>query len=321
MKTCSLYTKMDGTEDGVMQEPAWDLYRSFLAVLREGSLSGAARSLGLAQPTLGRHVDALEALLGEALFTRSAHGLVPTDAAEALRHHAEAIAAESAALLRSASGRRGRVEGVVRISASEVVGVEVLPPILAALRASHPGLVIELALSNAVEDLLRRHADIAIRMVPPRQEALLTRKIGEVTLGLHARRDYLARAGTPESRADLAGHALIGFDRETTVIRAMRSRLKGLERTEFALRADSDLAQLAAIRAGFGIGVCQVPLAARDPALVRVLPSLFALPLPSWVVMHEGMARNPRCRVVFDALADGLSAWLRGAGNSGSRDG
>ena len=296
-----------------MQEPGWDLYRSFLAVLREGSLSGAARSLGLAQPTLGRHVDALESLLGEALFTRSAHGLVPTDAAEALRPHAEAIAAEAAALLREASGRRGRVEGVVRITASEVIGVEVLPPILARLRAAHPGLVIELALTNQVEDLLRRQADIAIRMVAPRQEALLARRIGEVPLGLHARLDYLARAGTPSSLAELMGHALIGFDRETSVIRAMRARLKGIERMNFALRADSDLGQLAAIRAGFGIGICQVPLAARDPALARVLPDHFDLPLPTWAVMHEGMARNPRCRVVFDALAEGLTEWLRGA--------
>jgi len=297
-----------------MQEPGWDLYRSFLAVLREGSLSGAARVLGLAQPTLGRHIDALESLLGEALFTRSAQGLEPTDAAEALRPHAEAIATEAAALLRAASGRRGCVEGVVRITASEVIGVEVLPPILAALRAAHPGLVIELALSNQVEDLLRRQADIAIRMVPPRQEALLARRIGEIPLGLHARRDYLERAGMPGSLADLATHALIGFDRETAVIRSMRARLLGMERMDFALRADSDLTQLAAIRAGVGIGVCQVPIAARDPALVRVLPESFTLPLSTWVVMHESMARNPRCRVVFDALAEGIAAWLREAG-------
>ncbi len=294
------------------REPGWDLYRSFLAVLEEGSLSGAARVLGVAQPTIGRHVDALEEALGEALFTRSAHGLGPTDAAEALRPHAEAIAAEAAALLRAASGRRGVVGGTVRITASEVIGVEVLPPILARLRAAHPGLVLELALTSTVEDLLRREADIAVRMVEPRQEALLVRRLGNVRLGLHARRDYLDRHGVPGSLDELRRHALIGFDRETAAINAMRRRVSGMDRAIFALRADSDLAQLAAIRAGFGIGVCQVPLAARDPALVRVLDTGFDLPLPCWVAMHEAMARNPRCRVVFDALAQGLAAYLHG---------
>jgi len=293
--------------------PGWDLYRSFLAVLEEGSLSAAARALDLTQPTIGRHVDALEAALGEALFTRSAHGLEPTDAAQALRPHAEAIAAEAAALLRTASGRRGRIEGTVRITASEVIGVEILPPILAALREAHPGLVLELALTSAVEDLLRREADIAVRMVAPKQEALLARRIGDVMLGLHARRDYLDRHGVPGSLAVLRGHALIGFDRETAAINAMRRRISGFDRDMFALRADSDLAQLAAIRAGFGIGVCQVPLAARDPSLVRVLAAEFGLVLPCWVAMHEAMARNPRCRVVFDALVRGLSEYLRDA--------
>ncbi|MBW6396355.1 LysR family transcriptional regulator [Roseomonas sp. HJA6] len=293
------------------REPGWDLYRSFLAVLEEGSLSGAARALDLTQPTVGRHVDALEAALGEALFTRSAHGLEPTDAAQALRPHAEAIAAEAAALLRKASGRRGVVQGTVRITASEVIGVEVLPPILAALRRTHPGLVLELALTSTVEDLLRREADIAVRMVAPKQEALLARRIGDVMLGLHARRDYLDRCGVPDSLAALHGHTLIGFDRETAAVNAMRRRISGLDREMFALRADSDLAQLAAIRAGFGIGVCQVPLAARDPSLARVLGGEFALPLPCWVAMHEAMARDPRCRVVFDALVRGLSDYLR----------
>jgi DNA-binding transcriptional LysR family regulator len=292
--------------------PDWDLYRSFLAVLEEGSLSGAARALRLAQPTVGRHIDALERAFGEALFIRSVHGLLPTEAADAMRPHAEAIAAHAAALRRAASGRRGVIEGTVRITASEVIGVEVLPPILAALRAAHPALVLELALSNAVEDLLRREADIAVRMVEPRQEALLARRVGEVRLGLHARQEYLDRHGVPLVPEDLARHSLIGFDRETAVINAMRRRIVGLDRAGFALRADSDLAQLAAIRAGFGIGVCQTGLAARDPALRRVLPAAFDAPLPSWVVMHERLAGSPRCRAVFDALSTGLTAYCRG---------
>src|SRR5690348_9795282 len=150
----------------VKREPGWELYRSFLATVRERSLSGAARALGLTQPTLGRHIDELEqALGGIALFTRSQLGLVPTDAALALVPHAEAMAASAAALVRAASGAAGAASGSIRLTASEIVGGEVLPPILADFREGNPGIAVELVLSNATEDLLRREADIAVRMV------------------------------------------------------------------------------------------------------------------------------------------------------------
>jgi DNA-binding transcriptional LysR family regulator len=297
-------------------EPGWELYRSFLAVLQEGSLSAAARSLGLAQPTLGRHVEALERALGLALFTRSQLGYAPTDAALALQPAAQALAAAAAALRRvaSAQGDGDAVRGTVRISASEVVGVEVLPPILAALRERHPALVIELSLSNRLEDLLKREADIAVRMQRPQQDVLVARRIGAITVGLHARDDYLERHGTPHTLDDLAGHALIGFDRETAFIRSVRRELGGLKRDDFALRADSDLAQLAAIRAGFGIGFCQVGLARRDPRLKRVLARRVSLPLDTWLAMHQDLRSTRRCRVAFDALAAGLQAYIAGLG-------
>lgn len=289
-------------------EPNWDLYRTFLAVLREGSLSGAARMLGLTQPSVSRHIDTLEETLGKRLFLRTQRGLAPTDAALELQPYAEALALTSAALLRAASGTSGdAITGTVRVSASEVVGVEHLPPILTGLRRQHPGLTVELVLSNRVDDLLRREADIAVRMVEPEQQALVARRCGTITLGFHARADYLEKRGTPRSPEDLASHDLIGFDRETPAIRAYLSRLPVPARPNFALRADSDLAQLAFIRAGFGIGMCQVPLAAREPSLVRVLPDVFSLDLGLWVVMHEDLKTSPRCRAVFDALAQGLS--------------
>jgi len=291
-------------------DPNWDLYRTFLAVLREGSLSGAARFLGLAQPTVGRHIDSLEQAVGFPLFTRSQHGLAATEAAVDLRPYAETLSSTAAALLRAASGQGCAVQGAVRVSASDVMGVEVLPPVLAELRERHPGLVIELVLSNAVEDLLRRDADIAVRMVEPRQEALTVRRLGAVTLGLHAHRRYLDRHGVPERLADLAAHSLIGFDRETPAIRSMLDRLPAFDRSQFALRADSDQAQLAAIRAGFGIGFCQAALARRDPDLVRVLPDAVELTLGTWLAMHENLKATPRCRAVFDALAAGLTGHM-----------
>jgi len=287
---------------------SWEFYRSFLGVLQEGSLSGAARALDIAQPTVGRHIAALEKSLSIALFTRSPTGLLPTEAAQSLRGFAESMHSTTASLERAAASQGAGVRGTVRVSASEIVGVEVLPPIVTRLRDQYPELTIELVLTNRVQDLLTREADIAVRMVRPRQELLVARRIGQIKLGLHAHRTYLARHGTPQTIADLTGHALIGYDQPTAFIRSAAKALNGWRRESFALRTDSDLAHLALIRAGAGIGVCQTPIARRDDAIVRVLPRQFSLPLETWITMHEDLRNSPRCRVTFDALVKGLQS-------------
>lgn len=289
------------------KEPGWELYRSFLAVLREGSLSVAARSLGLTQPTVGRHVRQLESALGAALFTRSQSGLRPTAAAHALEPHAQAMAGAAAALIRAIAGKDFDAHAVVRIAASEIVGAEVLPPILTAFRARHPGVSFELSLSDRTEDLLRRDADIAVRMMRPKQDSLVARRVGSVTVGFHAHRRYLDRHGRPGNVAQLAKHVLIGFDRETASIRALRRLGLRLKRDDFAFRSDSHLAQLAAIRAGFGIGLCQTGIARRDPDLIRVLPGDFAFELEVWLAMHEDLRASAPMRAVYDHLAAALS--------------
>jgi DNA-binding transcriptional LysR family regulator len=285
---------------------SWELYRSFLEVLKEGSLSGAARALDMAQPTIGRHIASLEKSLGLALFTRSQTGLMPTEAAQSLRGFAESMQSTAASLERAAASQGAGVRGTVRVTASDVIGVEVLPPIVAALRDQYPELTVELVLTNRVQDLLRREADIAVRMVRPRQESLVARRIGQIKLGLHAHRRYLARHGTPGSIADLATHSLIGFDQPTAFIRNAGKALAGWRREAFGMRTDSDLAQLALIRSGAGIGVCQAAIARRDDALVRILPKQFSLPLETWITMHADLRDSPRCRVTFDALVEGL---------------
>lgn len=293
-----------------MDEPNWDLYRSFLAVVEHGSLSAAARELGLTQPTLGRHIETLEATLGQQLFTRSQQGLAPSEAALALKPFADMIAATSAALVRASADARGLVRGTVRISASEVIGMEVLPPILARLQDDHPDLEIELSTTDTVEDVLNREADIAVRMAAPSQKALVARHVGAIPLGLHAHRHYLDRHGTPQSIDALAQHRLIGFDRKTAFVRAVAEQVPLLATSHFTLRADSNLAQLALIRAGCGIGVCQVSLVRDDPDMVRLLATDFELPLDTWIVMHEDLRGSPRCRAAFDALVSGLSAYI-----------
>ncbi|MFJ2366491.1 LysR family transcriptional regulator [Pseudomonas sp. NPDC087697] len=284
----------------------WELYRSFLGVLNEGSLSGAARLLGITQPTVGRHIAALEKALGVALFTRSQTGLMPTEVALTLRAHALTMESTAASIERAASSRGTAVQGIVRISASDVIGVEVLPPIIARLRQQHPALKIELVLTNRVVDLLQLEADIAVRMMRPRQEQLVARRIGRLELGLYARAEYLSQHGTPCDLNELASHSIIGYDQSNAFIRSIGKSIKGFDRHLFSLSSDSNLAQLALIRAGAGIGFCQVPLAKRDAALQRVLTNSFSLGMETWVTMHEDLRNSPRCRTTFDALVEGL---------------
>ncbi len=291
------------------REPDWNLWRSFLAVMATGSLSGAARQLGLAQPTVGRHVDELETLLATPLFTRSQVGLEPTAAALQLAPHAETMATTAATLLRVASGEADEVRGTIRITASEIIGGQVLPSMLGAFREAWPKTAIELVLSNQTQDLLRREVDIAVRMVPPTQSALVARKIGVTTIGLFAHPSYIAAHGIPKGPADLPDHIWIGFDQETVSIRALRAIGLDVDRSAFAIRTDSDLAQLAAIRAGVGIGACQLGLA-RDPALVRVLADSFSFDLDVWVAMHEDLKAIRRMRLMFDHLSRELAAYL-----------
>lgn len=294
---------------------SWDHWRSFLTVLDTGSLSAAARALALTQPTVGRHVDALEAGLGAPLFTRSRHGLAPTPLALSLVPQARAMALAAESLLRTASGERDAARGTVRITASEMVGTWVLPPLLADLRAQHPGIVLELALSDRNEDLLRREADVAVRMARPTQEALVARHAGTVRVGLFAHRRYLAAHGTPQTPEEALGHALIGIDRDEARLAGLAIGGRHLSREDFSLRCDSDVAQLMAVKAGLGIGACHLALAADDPDLVPVLPDTVMFGFEAWIAMHEDQRNSRRVRLVFDHLAAGMAAY---AGRAGS---
>jgi DNA-binding transcriptional LysR family regulator len=294
------------------REPAWDELRTFFEVARDLSLSGAARRLGLTQPTVGRHIDALEDALGVTLFTRSPRGLTPTAAAKALAPHGEAMAAAAAALARVASSAAAVDRGVVRVTASEIMGAEALPAMFAGFRARNPGIAIELSLTNRNQDLARGDADIAVRMIRPTQSGLVARRIGAMRIRLYAHRDYLARFGEPRSLADLAQHGLIGFDRNDAAFRSAGPLAKALTREDFGFRSDSDLAQLAALRAGVGVGGCQDAIAKRSPALVPVLPNAFQMALEVWLVMHRDLKSEPRVRLMFDWLAAGLSDYVKG---------
>ncbi len=289
----------------------WTLIRSFLAVAEHKSLSAAARALGLTQPTIGRHVDALEDALGVKLFTRSVHGLKLNDAALDLVPHAQAMATTAAALQRTATGEAADERGTVRITASDVIGAEVLPDIIAKLRAKHPSIAVELVLTNRTENLLQREADIAVRMVPPKQQNLVARKIGDVPALLYAHKAYVKRRGLPKTIADLGRHDIIGYDTQPPIITGLGELGVTVTRETFSLRTDNDLAQLALLRAGAGIGGMQRQLAARERDLVPVLHGAIKLPLEMWLVMHEDLRTVRRVRLAYDMLAEGLTAYVK----------
>jgi DNA-binding transcriptional LysR family regulator len=292
-----------------LKTPSWDLLGAFLAVMHTGSLSGASRSLGVAQPTVRRQVEALEEALGVVLFTRSPTGLTPTDVAIATMPYAESMAGSADALVRLVSAPTNAEGGTVRLTASEVLGAEVLPSILAELHRAHPQIQIELSATNANLDLLRRDADIAIRMVQPTQGALVAKRVGVVRLGLFASTSYLEQKAAPRKLTDLTrGHSLIGRDRDGAWLSTLASVGIKAKKQDFVLRTDNDIAQVNAIVAGLGIGVCQVALAARD-GLIRVLPSV-EFDLPMWVVTHEDLRGSRRVSIVFDHLVTALSEYV-----------
>jgi len=288
----------------------WTLWRTFLAIHRTGSLSGAARTLGVAHPTVRRHLDELEARLGAALFVRSPSGLIANDMAARLLEAAQSMEAAALSLVRTASADVEAVAGVVRITASEVMGAEVLPPMLAALMSRHPELVFELTLTNQVENLLRRDADIAVRMTAPTQGDLYARRVGDLKLGLYAHTDWLARHTLPLTLQDAIGSgALIGYDRDPSLIHALRNLGIEADRNTFGFRSDSDLAQLAALRAGLGIGVSPHIIATLHPGLNRILPD-FEHRLEVWLVAHRDVRGLARVRAVLDEMALRLAAVL-----------
>lgn len=285
----------------------WDLIRAFLAVVDAGSLTRAAETLAVSQPTLSRQISQLEAQTGTALFERTARGLQATAAGHALVEPARRMQAAAQVLALVAAGQSQRLAGTVRMTASEMMCAYVLPPILAQLRATHPEIEVELVASNRIDNLLAREADIAIRMVRPDQGSLITRHVADYPLGFYAHADYLA-GRPPVTPNTLADHDWVGLDQSPQLIDGFRAAGFAIDRHFFAFRCDNQIVGWEAVRAGLGIGITMQRVAARDPALVRLLPEFVVPPLPVWLTAHRELRATPRMRIVFDALATALAA-------------
>jgi DNA-binding transcriptional LysR family regulator len=296
-----------------MNDVNWNLWRTFEAVLECGTLSGAARRLGTAQPTVGRQIEALETSLGYPLFLRSSQGFVPTDAARGLQPLARTLASTAGALDRMAGVLMSEESGSVRVTASQVASVEILPAIIASFTLANPQVAVELSANNSIEDLLTREADIAVRMTPPTQQALIGRRVGEVAINLYAHRTYLERSGTPLTVDDLRQHRLIGYDAQLGIYSWLNSIGIDVDRHTFKLRTDDEPTQVALIRAGAGIGGMQDRLAERSADLVQVMGDKIRLPMDIWVVMHEDLRRIRPVRLMFDHLVSELTGFVRGS--------
>lgn len=284
----------------------WSLIRTLLAVAEAGSLSAAARDLGLSQPTLGRQVQAAEAALGVAVFHRYPRGLALTDAGAALLEPARDMRAAAAKLSLLAAGRETRLSGTVRISASMVMAHHILPPILARLRAAEPQIEIELHASDTSDNLLWREADIAVRMYRPDQPDLIARHLGETRLGVFGAQAYLDRRGIPLTAEDMMRHDWVGLDRSDLMLEGFGQLGQTVDRHFFRMRCDDQAANWALVRAGAGLGIAQLVVARAAPGMVQVVPDLPLPTLPVWLTAAEALRRTPRLRRVWDALAEGL---------------
>jgi DNA-binding transcriptional LysR family regulator len=287
----------------------WNRARAVLVTAEEGSLSAAARALGMTQPTLGRQVSALEEELGLTLFERDGRGLALTESGSRLVAHVRAMGEAAQAVSLAASGQVQDVAGPVAITASEIYAAWLLPRVLTRLRDRAPGITVEVVATNQIRDLKRREADIAIRNARPDQPDLIGRKLCTDSGGFYATADYLDRLGPVDDVTDLARAQFIGFEDNGTFIAALRARDLPVTEGQFAVIASSHLVHWEMMRAGLGIGVGPRGLGDADPGLRRVLAPL-SFDYPVWLVAHRELRTSPRVRLVWNLLAEMLPELL-----------
>ncbi len=297
--------------------PDWTLWRSFAAVVEHGSLSAAARELGLSQPTLGRHIEALEKTLGASLFARTLKGLEPNTTAMRLFEQVKIArkALNEAGIL--AEGTSTELSGAVRITASTITSHYILPALLRKIRDEFPAIVLELVPSDSAENLLMRESDIAVRMFRPTQLELIARKLGESPIICCAHKSYIERRGRPQEISDLFAHDLVGFDRSDLLTAGAKNIGFDLNRKDFALRTDSQTAIWELVRAGLGIGFAQRELVASTGGMEPLLPELIIPPLEIWLTTHRELFTSRRIRVIYDRLGELLTEYFaRGRGQT-----
>lgn len=285
----------------------WNQARAFLATAEEGSLSAAARALGLTQPTVGRQVAALEDELGVLLFERAGRSLVLTQSGVELLEHVRAMADAATRVSLSASGQSQSIEGIVRITASDLMSAYLLPPVLKRLRTAAPRLEIDVVAANDVRDLLQREADIAIRHVRPEQPDLIAKRVRDDTAGFYAAQSYLDARGVPKLKAGLAHHDFVSFGDVQRMLGYLEPLNLGLTRDNFKLSSEAGMVAWEMARNGLGIAIMSDEIAGRFPDMKRVLPEIDPFTFPVWLTTHRELHTSRRIRLVFDLLDEVLS--------------
>ena len=279
----------------------WDNLRYFAAVVDYGSISAAARAIGVSQPTISRHLAALEQRLGVRLLERQASGIALTSQGKALMEQASAMRDIATTICHPRPD--AALTGTVLITASQIVSCFGLPLILPGLRAEQPGLSIEIVASDTPQNLSRRDADIAIRHIRPKGDGLIAKKLGTMPVAMYGATSYLARNGTPHDRESLLDHTLIGYDRSTRLIDGFAKAGFVVKAEDFQLRTDDQVLYWHMICAGFGLGFASRFLGDQNPELERIdLPGASGED-PVWLVAHAQLNTNPRIRYVFDYIA------------------
>jgi len=284
----------------------WNRARAFLVTAEEGSLSAAARALGMTQPTLGRQVDALEAELGVALFERAGRGLVLTPSGLELLSHVRQMGDAATKLSIAATGQTQKLEGRVTISTSEVYAALYFPAILAQLRREEPGIEIDIIATSTTSDLRRHEADIAVRNFRPTEPDLIARKLRDTPARLYATPAYLARIGNPATPHDLAHAEIISIDRSGGLLEGLNSMGLNLTEKNFPVFTDNYLVMWEYVKQGLGIGILDGDLGDLEPLVRRVLPDMEPLIFPIWLVAHRDLSTSRRIRRVFDLIAKAL---------------
>lgn len=285
----------------------WNQLKAFLETAETGSLSAAARKLGLSQPTLSRQVAAIEQRMGVTLFERVGKAMALTPTGLHLLDHARAMGAAAEALGLAASGRSQAVGGVVSVSATDVVATYLLPPLVRQLHEQEPGIAVEVIADDALSDLLRREADIAVRHVKPEQPELIAQFIREVAAHFYASEHWVRVHGHPRHAEDAARLPFVGADRSGRYLSYLRQHGLPLTEANFSCYSDQSKAHWALVRHGMGIGAMLDEIARDTPGIVQVLDDVPPIRFPIWLVTHRELRTSRRIRVVFEALALGLA--------------
>ncbi|WP_405234458.1 LysR family transcriptional regulator [Lentisalinibacter salinarum] len=281
--------------------------RAFLATAEEGSLSAAARALGLTQPTLSRQVSGLEAELGVTLFERGRRSMDLTESGLALLEHVRAMGDAATRVSLAATGRSELIDGHVSITATEQFAIHYLPGAIERVRERAPGIEIEIIPANASLDIIRREADIAVRHARPEHGDLIAKRIGRTSAHLFGAAHYLDRIGRPSAPADLADADFIGFENQARLVETYNAMGIPVTRGHFRIYSASGSVILALIERGLGLGFVTRDIAATRPVLEEALPSLPPLEVPVWLVTHRELHTSRRIRVVFDTIAEFVS--------------